>query len=201
MPNSLSPAQAEILEFYRKFMRKNGRAPSLGEVADPLKRDRSNILYHLKNLERMGHIVRTGGHRGVRLVGKKSSMIPLVGVVACGEPITIFEESDEFVHVPEDMIKNGYAHYALRAKGDSMINAGIQDGATLVIRKQSDVTDGDIAVVATGEPPLESATLKRVYRNPKGLLLKPENDGLEPYVIKRGEVRGKLIGVTHKFDL
>lgn len=195
MTSSLSPAQAEILEFYRKFMRKNGRAPSLGEVADKLERDRSNVLYHLKNLENMGLLVRTGGHRGVRLVEKAASVIPLLGVVACGEPITIFEESEEFVHVPENMITNGYAHYALCAKGDSMINAGIQDGATLVIRKQSDVSDGDIAVVATGDPPLESATLKTVFHSRKALLLKPENDSLEPYVIKKGDVRGKLVGI------
>lgn len=181
-------------------MRKNGRAPSLGEVANKLERDRSNILYHLKNLERMGLLVRTGGHRGVRLVEKAQSVLPLLGVVACGEPITIFEESYEYVHVPEDMITNGYAHYALRAKGDSMINAGILDGATLVIRKQSDVSDGDIAVVATGEPPLESATLKRVYHSKNALLLKPENDGLEPYIVKKGEIRGKLVGSTHSYE-
>lgn len=195
MVSPLSPAQAEILDCYRMFMRRHGRAPSLGEVAEELDRDRSNVLYHLKNLERMGLIVRTGGHRGVRLVDKKSGVVPLLGLVACGEPITIFEESDEFVHVPEDMIINGHPHYALRAKGDSMINAGIPDGAILIIRKQSDVHDGDIAVVATGEPPLESATLKRVYHNKRGLLLKPENDSLEPYLIKSGDVRGKLVGV------
>jgi len=200
VPNSLSPAQAEILEFYRKFMKKNRRAPSLGEVADKLERDRSNVHYHLKNIERMGLLVRTGGHRGVRLVEKSQSVLPMLGVVACGEPITIFEESEEYVHVPADMITNGYAHYALRAKGDSMINAGIQDGATLVIRKQADFSDGDIAVVATGEPPLESATLKRVYHTKRALLLKPENDALEPYVVKKAEIRGKLVGVTHKFE-
>lgn len=199
MPNSLSPAQAEILDFYRKFMRKNNRAPSLGDVADKLGRERSNVLYHLKNIERMGLLVRTGGHRGVRLVEKSQGVLPLLGVVACGEPITIFEESEEFVHVPQDMITNGYAHYALRAKGDSMINAGIQDGATLIIRKQSDVSDGDIGVVATGEPPLESATLKRIYHSGKALMLKPENDNLEPYVVKGGEIRGKLVGVIHSF--
>lgn len=195
MSSSLSPAQAEILDFYRKFMRKHSRAPSLGEAADELDRDRSNVLYHIKNLEHMGLIVRIGGHRGVRLVEKAQSVVPLLGVVACGEPITIFEESEEFVHVPKDMIINGYAHYALRARGDSMINVGIQDGATLVIRKQSDVSDGDIAVVATGEPPLESVTLKRVYHSKKALILKPENDALEPYMVKEGGIRGRLVGI------
>lgn len=195
MLNSLSSPQAEILDCYRKFMRKYGRAPSLGEVADKLERDRSNVLYHLKNLERMGLLVRTGGHRGVRLVEKAASVIPLLGVVACGEPITIFEESEEAVSVSESMITNGYAHYALRAKGDSMIKAKIEDGDILVIRKQSDVNDGEIAVVATGESPFESATLKTVYHTKNALMLVPQNDDLEPYVVKKGEVRGKLVGV------
>ncbi|HLD08007.1 MAG TPA: transcriptional repressor LexA [Candidatus Peribacterales bacterium] len=195
MSSSLSPAQAEILDFYRKFMRQNERAPSLGEVAEKLGRDRSNILYHLKNIERMGLLVRTGGHRGVRLVSKSSKIIPLLGVVACGEPITILEEIEENVQIPENMISDGYAHYALRAKGDSMIGVGIFDGDILVIRKQPDVQDGDIAVIATDEPPFEAVTLKRAFHKKKSLLLKPENDELEPYVVKKGDVRGKLVGV------
>lgn len=195
VPSSLSPAQAEVLDFYRKFMRKNGRAPSLGEVANKLGRDRSNVLYHIKNLERMGMIVRTGGHRGVRLVNQASKVIPLLGAVACGEPITILEEVEESVQIPENMILDGYAHYALRAKGDSMIKAGINDGDILVIRKQPDVQDGDIAVIATDEPPFEAVTLKRAFHRKESLFLKPENDELEPYVIKKGDVRGKLVGV------
>jgi repressor LexA len=195
MTSSLSPSQAAILSFYKEFMARHDRAPSIREVATKLKREPSNIHYHLKNLERLGLLIRTGGYRGVRLVGKLSKVIPLVGVIACGEPITILEEVEENVQIPEDMVLNGYAHYALRAKGNSMIKAGIHDGDVLVIRKQSDVQDGDIAVIATDEPPFEAATLKRAYHKKESLLLKSENDDLEPYVIKKGDVRGKLVGV------
>lgn len=198
MSNSLSQSQADVLDFYKNFIAKKGRAPSIREVADALDREPSNIHYHIKQLERGGFIVRTAGYRGVRVVNKESKVIPLVGTVACGEPIAVVEESDEHVEVPSDMIREGYPHYALTASGESMIKAGIKDGDTLVIRKQSDVQDGDIAVVITGEPPFEGATLKRVYHSKNALLLKPANDELEPYFVRDGDVRGKMVGVIRK---
>ncbi|MFA7682412.1 MAG: transcriptional repressor LexA [Candidatus Peribacteraceae bacterium] len=197
---SLPSSQAEVLAFYKRFFSEHGRAPSIREAAKKLKREISNVHYHLKKLERMGLIVRTPGYRGVRLVEQQEKLIPLLGVVACGEPITIFEESEEAVSVPDSMITNGYGHYALRAKGNSMINAKIGDGDILVIRKQSNVEDGKIAVVAIGEPPFESATLKTVFHTKSSLLLVPQNDALDPYVVKNGEVRGKLVGVIRNFD-
>lgn len=198
MTLSLSASQAEVLNFYKDFMKKNNRAPSIREVANALNREPSNIHYHLKNLEKEGLLVRTGGYRGVRLVNKASKLIPLVGVVSCGEPIAILEETEDYVEVPSNMIRTGYAHYALRAKGDSMINAGIKSGDVLLIRKQSAADNGDIAVVATGDPSSESATLKRVYFTKQALLLKPANDALEPYFVKQGEIRGKMTGVIRQ---
>jgi repressor LexA len=196
---SLPSSQAEVLAFYKGFMNDHGRAPSVREAAKKLKREVSNVHYHLKKLEGMGLIVRTPGYRGVRLVEEQEKLVPLLGVVACGEPITIFEESEETISVPDSMITNGYGHYALRARGDSMIKAKIGDGDILVIRKQSEVEDGKIAVVATGEPPFESATLKTVYHTKSALMLVPQNDTMEPYVVKKGEVRGKLVGVIRTF--
>lgn len=193
--DSLASSQSEVLAFYKRFISAHNRAPSVREAAKKLKREISNVHYHLKKLESMGLIVRTSGYRGVRMVENQEKLVPLMGVVACGEPITIFEESEDTVPVPENMISNGYAHYALRAKGDSMINARISDGDILVIRKQSDVNNGDIAVVATGESPFETATLKSVYHTKSALMLVPKNDALEPYIVKKGEVRGKLVGV------
>ncbi|MBI2637960.1 repressor LexA [Candidatus Peregrinibacteria bacterium] len=195
MISSLSPAQAKILDFYKKFMRKNRCAPSIRGVAEGLHREPSNVHYHLKNLEKAGLLVRTGGYRSVRLVNKESKLVPLVGVVSCGEPISILEETGDCVEIPSNMMRSGYSHYALRAKGDSMINAGIKSGDILVIRKQATVDDGDIAVVATGEAESEAATIKRVYRTKRALLLKPANDELQAYFVKRGEIRGKMIGV------
>lgn len=199
MASSLSPAQAEVLAYYKRFMSEHGRVPSLREAAKSLSREISNVHYHLKNLEKQGHLVRTGGYRGVQLVEKQSKIVPLVGTVACGEPITIFEESEEHVQVPENWILNGYAHYALRAKGDSMVQANIGDGDVLLIRQQQDVEDGDIGVVATGEPPFETATLKTIYHTKGALMLVPQNEKLEPYVVKKGEIRGKLVGVIREY--
>lgn len=200
MQSSLSSAQAEILDFYKKFISRYQRTPSIREVADGLDREPSNVHYHLKNLEKAGFLVRTVGYRGVRLVNKESKLVPLVGVVACGEPITIVEETEDHIEVPGNMIRTGYAHYALRARGDSMINAHIRDGDILIIRKQASVDNGDIAVVATDEPPFEAATLKTVYFSKQALLLKPANDQLEPYLVKEADIRGKMVGVIRQVN-
>ena len=195
MSFSLSPVQAEVLSFYKSFMTQNKRAPSIRDVAKALNRDASNIHYHLKKLEKMGLLVRTGGYRGVRLVNKESKLVPLLGTVACGEPIALLEEVEDYVEVPSNMLIAGYGYYALRASGESMIKAGIKNSDILLIRRQPDVQDGDIAVVVIDESDIETVTLKRVFHKTVGVFLKPENDNLEPYLIKGGEVRGKLVGV------
>ncbi len=197
---SLSPSQSDVFAFYKCFLKDHNRAPSIREAAKKMKREISNVHYHLKKLESMGLIVRTPGYRGVRLVERQKKLIPLLGAVACGEPITIFEESEDVISVPENMIADGYGHYALRAKGNSMINARISNGDILVIRKQSDVNDGDIAIIATGESPFETATLKTIYHTKSALMLVPQNNTLEPYVVKNGEVRGKLVGVLRDLE-
>ena len=97
----------------------------------------------------------------------KMRRIPLLGTIACGEPILAEENLDGDVDLPENI----HADFALRCKGDSMINARIFDGDIVYIRQQKDVENGEIAAVRIGE----EATLKRVYRYPARLELRPEN--------------------------
>lgn len=97
----------------------------------------------------------------------KMKKVPLVGTIACGEPITAEENIEDYIDMPEDI--NGT--FALRCKGDSMINARIFDGDIVYIRQQPDVENGEIAaVLIDGE-----ATLKRVYKYHNRIELRPEN--------------------------
>ncbi len=98
--------------------------------------------------------------------------IPLVGSIACGEPITATENLEGYVKVPA----SASADFALTCKGDSMIGARIMDGDVVLIRQQPDVDDGEIAAVLIEN----EATLKRVYKMPDRLILRPENPLYQP---------------------
>ena len=102
----------------------------------------------------------------------KTRKVPLLGTIACGEPILAVESCDEFAEMPDDV----HADFALKCKGDSMINARIFDGDIVYIRQQPDVENGEIAaVIIDGE-----ATLKRVFKHKDSLELRPENPVYSP---------------------
>lgn len=119
--------------------------------------------------------------------------VPLVGTIACGQPILAVENADEVVEVPEYI----HADFALRCKGDSMIEARIYDGDIVYIRSQPEVENGQIAAVRIGE----EATLKRVRAFPDMIILEPANQAFEPLVyrdeeLNEIEVLGKAVAFT-----
>ena len=118
--------------------------------------------------------------------------IPLIGEIACGDPIIADESAAEYVFVPENI----NADFALKCKGDSMIGARIYDGDIVYIRKQSDVNNGEIAAVVIED----EATLKRVYRFQDHLLLQPENPSYAPLVFWNNEAENiRIIGKAVAF--
>ena len=119
--------------------------------------------------------------------------IPLLGVIACGEPILAAENIEGDVSMPEHVI----ADFALRCKGDSMIEARIFDGDIVYIRQQPSVENGEIAAVLIGD----EATLKRVYVHPDKLVLSPANHNYEPFIYVGEEISsirilGKAVAFT-----
>ena len=123
----------------------------------------------------------------------KMRRIPLLGTIACGEPILAEENIDGDVDIPDDI----HADFALRCKGDSMINARIFDGDIVYIRLQKDVENGEIAAVRIGD----EATLKRVYRYPTRLELRPENPTFpvlqyEGEQLENVQIIGKAVAFT-----
>lgn len=119
--------------------------------------------------------------------------VPLLGTIACGEPILAAENIEDNVEVPEHI----HADFALRCKGDSMINARIHDGDIVYIRRQPAVNNGEIAAVLIGD----EATLKRVYVYEDHVVLQPENPAYEPLVyfkdaMQAVRILGKAVGFT-----
>lgn len=125
----------------------------------------------------------------------KTYKIPLLGTIACGEPILAAENIEDEVDIPENI----HANFALRCKGDSMMNARIYDGDIVYIRQQSTVVNGEIAAVLIGD----EATLKRVYLHNDHVVLQPENPAFDPLVYfgeSMNEIRilGKAVGFTSR---
>lgn len=126
--------------------------------------------------------------------------VPLIGSIACGEPILAEEHIDGYVGVP----KNIRADFALLCKGDSMINAGIRDGDVVYIRKQETVENGQIAAVIVEDMETE-ATLKRFYFENGVVTLSPENNRYPPKTfigsdIERIRIVGLAVGFTHLYE-
>ena len=125
----------------------------------------------------------------------KTYKIPLLGTIACGEPILAAENIEDEVEIPEHI----HADFALRCKGDSMINARIHDGDIVYIRQQPAVNNGEIAAVLIDE----EATLKRVYVHSDHIVLQPENPSFDPLVyfgeaMEQIRILGKAVGFTSR---
>lgn len=196
MLESLTTSQQRVFAFYDEFLRKNGRPPTYEEAGRELDVSASVVHGHIKNLEKKGYLRASSKKEGRRVeIFGRTQGIPVLGEIACGEPIQVYEEVSENISVPGDMLKGVGPFYALYAKGFSMVNAGVNDKDILIIRKQSDVDDGDIAVVILGEyADQEAGTLKRVFKRNNSMLLKPENDEFESVMVNKCQIRGKLIG-------
>lgn len=127
--------------------------------------------------------------------------IPLVGSVSCGMPLFAEDNIEGYISTPESSLTSGEAYFWLHAKGDSMINAGIQEGDLLLIRRQDDVDNGDIAVVAING---DEATLKRVLKKENAIILQPENPAYEMKIFVGKEmenihIRGRLMELRKSF--
>ncbi len=133
---------------------------------------------------------------GVLPVGEMAR-VPVVGAIRAGEPILAAQHLEGYVSVPAEDVHGG-EYFFLRVKGDSMIGARIHEGDLVLVRRQPEVENGDIAVVLVDD---DTATLKRVYRTNGQWLLQPENPTMRPIVVPRRDVKiiGKVVRV--QFDL
>ncbi|WP_417176489.1 LexA family protein [Anaerotignum sp.] len=134
-------------------------------------------------------------------IPESTTPIPLIGSVNCGTPLFAEDNIEAFISTPEADIQTGEVYFWLRAKGNSMINAGIHDGDLLLIRQQNDVDSGDIAVVAVNG---DDATLKRVKKQKDAIILQPENPTCETMIFvgkdrEKISIRGRLMQLRKNF--
>lgn len=191
----LTAKQKEVLLFVTTFVHKNGYAPSLKEVAKFLNtQNLSTAQYYIEELTMKGYL-RKESHlaRGITPKTPKHS-VPKLGYIAAGKPIDPIENPEE-ISIPESInIDSRYPHYALEVKGDSMMDMGILDGDTILVKHQLTANSGDVIVAITEE----GATLKVLKQHNGQTVLEPRNN-LYPVIIpKQLEIRGKFVGLLRK---
>lgn len=193
---SITTKQRRVLNYFLEYERLHNEYPTYKVAWEALGLHQSVVHVHVKNLNKKGCLL--GNTKNP--VPSAVQSIHMLGTIACWESIAVFEDVTEFVDVPETSLKWSGNFYALKARGQSMKNAGINSGDILLIRQQNDVLDGEIAVVITWDDEFnEKATLKRVYHSPNALILHPANDDFPTQIVKNGDIRWKLISVIRNY--
>jgi repressor LexA len=198
----LTARQQQVLDIVTAYIESNGTPPSLREIAARLGVNGTlGIMKHLKALEKKGFLNRReGSSRGIVLPppASQATSLPIVGVVRAGQPQPPVEDIEGFFSIDQTQAKSGGTFF-LRVKGDSMIDAHIQEGDLALVRPQSTAQNGEIVVVlVNGE-----ATLKRFYKEKRIIRLQPENSAMEPIILRPGKddvsIIGKVTGLYRKF--
>ena len=196
--DKLTDRQAQVLDLIKTHMAACGYPPTRADIAKELGFKSPNAAEeHLKALARKGVIeMIPGTSRGIRL--NVDTGLPVVGRVAAGDPILAAENVEETWQVPPDLF-HPIAHFLLRVRGDSMMEAGILDGDLLAVHKTEDVRAGEI-VVARIE---DDVTVKRLGKKARNkLTLLPENADYEPIEVdlrrQQFAIEGLSVGVTRR---
>ncbi|MCD2491072.1 transcriptional repressor LexA [Lacrimispora sp. NSJ-141] len=199
MSGKITAKQMEILEFIKKEILKKGYPPTVREICETVHlKSTSSVHSHLETLEKNGYIRRDPTKpRAIEIVDdvfgltrREMVQVPVIGTVAAGQPILAAENIENYFPFPAEMLPNKET-YMLHVKGDSMVNVGIFDGDQILCETASTASNGEI-VVALVE---DSATVKRFYKENGYYRLQPENDSMEPIILKEVKVLGKVIGL------
>lgn len=192
MPRTSDKAE-KVLEYVNAFVQENGYAPSVREIGAAVGlRSTASVSYHIQALQEKGLLAGPGqkGRKRALSTGIRPGQIPVIGVVTAGMPILAFENQEG------TMAWDGEPGcFALRVRGDSMVNAGILNGDKVVVRPQQTAMDGQIVVARIGD----EATVKRLCRKNGEVWLMPENDAYEPIDGREAELIGLVKAVVREY--
>ena len=201
---SVTPRQKQVYEFIARFIEAHKQPPTIAEIGRQFKMSSPASVHSiLSTLEREGFIKRIPNvSRGIELlpqgIDSDDTEIPLLGIVAAGQPIEAILTSDT-VSAPRDLIGRGRT-FALRVRGDSMIEENIQDGDIIIVVAQQTAQNGQMVVALIDG---NYATVKKFYREPDFIRLEPANPQFKPIFIKTPErvrIQGIVRGLIRKYD-
>lgn len=215
----LSERHQKILDFLMEYQRENKYPPSIREIGEKTGISSTSVVnYYLDQLEKMGLIERDRKiSRGVRLAGRNASAdtlrVPILGPIAAGLPLPELQPGVSYmtdneanaVEIARSLLpsrERGNDLYALEVKGDSMIDAMINDGDIVVMKSASEARNGEM--VAVWLPRDNEATLKYFFKEKDGYRLQPANPTMKPIKVGKDEpleIKGKVVMVIRKVDL
>lgn len=192
----LTKRQKEILDFIQSYQKKKGVAPSLKEIGQHFRLSSlSTIHYHIKVLRDKGYLYKEESRPRAISVRKDEPLVkvPLLGMIAAGQPIEAIANSSESIAVPKTKISYGQHYFALKVVGQSMVDENINDGDVVLIRQQPVAENGEkvVALIDNYE-----ATLKTFFKERGQIRLQPANKNYEPIIIKHGEKEVAIQGVV-----
>ena len=194
----LNSTQKRVYEYLVKALEEDGVPPSIREIGAAVGlKSTSSVQANLIALEEAGWIERNPMHkRHIRLKNRPASAptVPLVGTVTAGMPILAVEQIEDYVPYSGSAADLSNL-FALRIKGESMINAGILNGDIVIVEKTTYAENGEI-VVAMIE---DEATVKRIYKEDGHYRLQPENDAFEPIIAPEVAVIGKVVSLIRNY--
>ena len=200
----LTKRQSEILDYLTEYIGDHGYAPSFEEISAAMGfRSLATVHEHLSNLERKGAIRRSYNEsRSIEVVARARqpgiAELPLLGVVAAGEPIEAVEDRDTFA-VPEAMLPPAGPNYVLKVRGDSMIDEQIRDGDFVVVHGRDSARNGETVIALLQN---SQATVKKLYRQKDGMVrLQPANPSMEPIYVHEDDltIQGVVVGVIRRY--
>ena len=195
----ISPKQQEILEYIKSQILERGFPPAVRDICEAVHlKSTSSVHSHLETLEKNGYIRRDPTKpRAIEILDESFNFtrremvnVPMVGRVAAGEPLLAEQNVENYFPIPMEFMPNNQT-FMLRVKGDSMINIGIFDGDLVLVAQRQTARNGEV-IVALVE---DGATVKRFFKEEGVFRLQPENDALDPIIVKEVQILGKVIGV------
>lgn len=196
--NPLTKKQKKIYDYVCSFLDDHGYAPSYREIGEYFGLSSvATIAEHISTLKAKGYLDLDPGHaRSIQLNTNSNndiSSIPLMGLIVAGRPIEAIR-TEEIIEIPTDMTSPGV--FALKVRGDSMIEDGILEGDYVVIEPCPNPKNGDIVVALLEN---QNATLKRFYKEKDCIRLQPANANYAPIRTRRITIQGKVKGIIRKF--
>ena len=182
---------------YIKSRLNEGTSPSVREIMDAMDFHSTSTAHrYIEMLVSDGLLEKTDNlNRTLRLPNSSTASVPVLGTVTAGQPITAVEYISGYIGFEAEGVDPAEL-FALRIRGESMINAGILDGDIVIVRRTDYAENGDIVVAFIDD---EEATVKRFYKERGHYRLQPENDTMEPMIFDEVEVLGKVIGLKRYY--
>ena len=201
----LTNKQQVILDILKRLIAKNGYPPTVREIGEEAHLSSpATIHFHLSQLEEKGYIKKdTKKNRTIEILVPNEYLekddkivdVPLLGKVTAGSPIEAIEMPDEYFSLPTEIVSTNNEVFTLRVSGESMINVGIYDGDILIVERRNTARNGETVVAMNDN---NEVTVKTFYKEDGYFRLQPENDTMEPIILKECTILGKVVGLYRK---